>query len=129
MDFVTVRDALATKAKNAGDFDVAGFIPDSITPPYFAVGKQQITYHQTFGGLVDVTFTCHLFASRADTEQGQETVLPYLDASGIPAALEADPTLGGACSALVVKSAEGPGLVDVAGVQFWAASFTVEVWG
>ena len=129
MDFVTVRDALATKAKNAGDFDASGFIPDSITTPYFAVGKQQVDYHQTFNGLVQATFTCHLFASRADTEQGQETVLPYLDATGIPAALEADPTLGAVCSALVVVSSEGPGLVEVGGIQFWAASFNVKVWG
>jgi hypothetical protein len=50
-------------------------------------------------------------------------------ATTIKGAVETDKTLSGACSTLRVEVADGPGLVDVNGVQFWASTFTVRIWG
>ena len=130
MDLADVRDALA--GITITDLDPYPFIPDSISPPTLAVGRMQIDYDQTFGGLEQAVVTLHVFASRADSQEGQATLLPFMagtGASSIKAALEADRTLDGACDTLRVESCEGPGLVDVGGIQFWSSSWTVRVWG
>lgn len=129
MDLLAVRNALAVAAGSAGDLDAKAFIPGSITTPLVAVGRMQIAYDQAMGGLLEVTVTVHAFTSLADAQQGQEDLLPLLASSGLKAALEADRTLGGACQELNVASADGPGISDVGGQQYWSASWTVRVWG
>lgn len=128
MDLSAVRAGLAG-VDYGDDVDAKPYIPDSIVPVTVAVGRMQLTYNRTYGGLVEVVITLHAFASRADTWQGQEDLLPLMSEDGLKAAVEADRTLGGACQELRVESADGPGLVDVAGQQYWGSSWTVRVWG
>lgn len=128
MDLLAIRNALAVAGEAAGDIDSLAFIPSSIAPPTLAVGRMQLTYDETFGGLAAAVVTIHAFASLADTQQGQEDLLPLLDPSGVKAALQADRTLGGACQELRVESADGPGISDVGGQQYWSATWTVRVW-
>lgn len=128
MDLAAIRTALAEAGAAAGDLDSLPYIPASIAPPTLAVGRMQLTYDQTFGGLSVVEVTVYAFASLADNQQGQETLLPLLGPSGVKAALEADRTLGGACQELRVESADGPGFADVAGQSYWSATWTVRVW-
>lgn len=128
MDLLAVRTALAEAGQDAGDLDSLPYIPAVLSPPTLAVGRMQLTYDQTFGGLSTVVVTVHAFASLADNQQGQETLLPLLDPTGVKAALEADRTLGGACQELRVESADGPGFAEVAGQSYWSATWTVRVW-
>lgn len=129
MNLATVRTNLAAAAEAAGDLDSLPYVPDSIAPPTLAVGRMQISYDQTMGGLVVAVVTLHAFTSRADSEQGQDDLLPLLAPDGVKAAVETDRTLDGACQELRVESADGPGLVEVGGVQFWSASWQIRVWG
>ncbi len=133
MDLATVRANLATAAATASaSLDGFDYVPDVVYPPTVAVGRMRLDYNKSMGGLLEAEFTLHLFASRADTEEGQSVLIPFMGQSGattIKGAVEADKTLSGACATLRVESADGPGLVDVGGVQFWAASWTVRIWG
>lgn len=129
MDLLAIRNGLAAAGEAAGDIDSKPFIPSSIAPPTLAVGRMQLTYDQAFGGLAVALVTVHAFASMSDTQQGQEDLLPLLDPSGVKAAIEADRTLGGACQELRVESADGPGISEVAGQQYWSATWQVRVWG
>lgn len=129
IDLAAVRTALAAAAGNAGDLDSLPFIPAALAPPTLAVGRMQLLYDRTFGGQVEAAVTVHAFASLADFQQGQDDLLPLLGPAGVKAAIEADRTLGGTCETLRVESADGPGISDVGGQQYWAASWTVRVWG
>lgn len=128
MDLLAIRNALAEAGAAAGDLDSLPYIPASIAPPTLAVGRMQLTYDETFGGLASAAVTVHAFASLADGQQGQDDLLPLLDPSGVKAALEADRTLGGACQELRVESADGPGFAEVMGQSYWSATWTVRVW-
>ena len=130
MNLATVRTALA--AITITGLTARPFIPDSIDPPLLAVGRMRISYDKAMRGLQEVEITLHAFSSRADSQQGQDDLLPFMTESGatsVKAAIEADKTLGGACQALRVESCEGPGLSDVGGIQFWSSTWTVRVWG
>lgn len=128
MDLAAIRTALADAGKAAGDVDSLEFIPAVISPPTLAVGRMQITYDQTFSGQTVAVVTVHAFASLADNQQGQDDLLPLLAPSGLKAALEADRTLAGACQELRVEGADGPGISEVGGQQYWSATWTVRVW-
>lgn len=129
MDLAAVRTGLAQAALAAGDLDVRSFVPATITTPLVAVGRMVLTFDQTMGGLLEAVVTVHAFASLADSEQGQDDLVTLLAPGGLKAALEADKTLGGACQELHVETADGPGLAEVGGQQYWSASWTVRVWG
>ena len=129
MNLATVRTNLAAAAAAAGDVDSLPYVPDSIAPPTLAVGRMQLTYNRAMGGLMEAVVTLHAFASRADTWQGQDDLLPLLAPDGVKAAVETDRTLGGACEELRVESADGPGLAEVGGIQYWSASWQIRVWG
>lgn len=126
MSLAEVRDGLAAVTVTGWDFKP--FIPDTISPPTLAVGRIQVQYDKSMGGLLELTATVHGFASRADSQDGQDRLYPLMEKAGLKALLEADRTLGGACEELRVEMCEGPGLVDVAGTQFWSSSWTVRVW-
>lgn len=129
MDLAAVREGLADAARDVGDVDTYPSVPGTIAPPAVCVGRMQIDYNQTMGGLLVAAVTVHAFASLAADIAGQDVLLPMLAPDGLKAALEADRTLRGVCEELRVESAEGPGISEVGGVQFWAASWTVRVWG
>ncbi len=133
MDLATVRTNLATAAATASsDLVAVDYIPDVVYPPTVAVGRMRLDYNKSMGGLLEAEFTVHVFASRADTEDGQDVLVPLMGQSGattIKGAIETDKTLSGACATLRVEVGDGPGLVDVSGVQFWASTFTVRIWG
>lgn len=129
MTVAAVRTALASITIT--DLDCFPYIPDTIDPPCMGVGRMLLKYDTAFRGLVEYEVTLHVFASRADSWQGQDDLSAYMEPTGsssIKAALESDKTLGGACQTLRVESVEGPGLVDVGGTQFWSSSWTVRVW-
>lgn len=129
MDLGAVRCALAHATRGVDNLDSYSFIPGSIAAPALAVGRMQITYNTSFGGLVEAAFAVHAFASIADAQDGQDAIVELLAAYSVKAAIEEDRTLGGACQELRVESADGPGISEVGGQQYWSATWTVRVWG
>ena len=119
------------------EFTVSGLrgypsLPGAINPPVFAPTEFELAYHQTFGGLVDLTFTCGLFTSKGDTDAGRKALLGFLAPSGsgsVLAALETDKTLGGVCKTLIVRRVRGAyRLYEIGGTEYLGALVDVEVW-
>lgn len=135
MDVSAIRQGLATAV--AGVPGVQGFAwqPLAPNPPTFAPVDFEITYHKTFGrvtGLSELLFTCQLLVSRGDTDTGRTALDAFIsptNSASIAAALEANPTLGGACRALVVERVRLVGrLYEVGGVDYLGAQIDVRVW-
>jgi hypothetical protein len=137
MDPDLVAQGLAVQAAtivtpDGGKLRGLDYLADTINPPVFIVGDIQIDYLQTFGTEDAYTITCRLLISRADDRAGQRALRPYMKRTGqqsIKATLEANPTLGGLCDDLVVKTAHGPRIFTVAANEYYGTEFVVFVIG
>lgn len=133
MDVEAIQQGLANAADTITGLRCFPALPGSINPPTFAVVEFELGYHGTFSparGLTEVTFTCGVYAS--DSDQGRKQLLPFLTETGatsIPAALEADKTLGGMAKTLVVQRVRGAyRLYEVGGTDYLGAMIDVKVW-
>lgn len=132
MDVQAIQQGLANAADNITGLMAFPSLPDSIEPPVFAPIELEIEYHQSFGGLTQILFTCGVYVSRGDSTTGRAALVGYLAPSGsgsILAALEADKTLGGAAGTLVVERVRGAyRLYTIGGTDYLGANFDVRVW-
>lgn len=128
-----VRTGLAAAAAEIDGLRTSATVPDKIEPPTFVVGDVAQQFDQTMSrGLDEILVSARLYVSRADDRSGQNKLDAYLageGASSMKAAIEADPTLGGACDTLRLESQQGYGQYEIAGVAYFGAEFTIRVWG
>jgi len=96
-----VRDGLVTALDTIAGLNVAKWIGQSIRTPMAVVGWPQVTYDEAMGrGLDTWTVPIQVFVGLADNRTAVDTLEAYMDGAGatsIKAAVETDPTLGGAC--------------------------------
>lgn len=109
--------------------------PDTIDIPagggYAFVGlPHQVDYHQSMAnGQVSPVFTVVVLVAATPARVGQALLAGYLSPSGpqsILAAVEADKTLGGAAEACVVMVGKTLGQVELSGVTYLGAEFTLQ---
>lgn len=79
---------------------VADHLPEGVNPPQAIVQLDQVTYHRAMaGGLSEWRFVVVMVAGRMGERTAQANIDAWLSWDGdasVRAALEADPTLGGA---------------------------------
>lgn len=133
MDLELIQQRLASAADVIAGLQSLPALHGVINAPAFAVVEFEIEYHKTFSaarGLSEVMFTCGVYAP--DSDQGRKILMPLLaetGASSVPAALEADKTLGGACKTLVVQRARGAyRLYTVGDTDYIGSMLDVKVW-
>lgn len=134
MDLTAVFEGLAAAADQIDGLRCHAFTPDSIVPPTFFVVDAEIQFDLTFSrGMDDINpITCRLLVSRASDRAGHKALQSYMAGAGpmsVKAALEDDPTLGGACDSLHVMRVTGMGLYQHANTEYIGADFSVRVIG
>ena len=132
MNISSIRDGLKTRLATISGVRAYDVIPDSFAPPAAIVAPPtRIQYGASLGKAWDsVTFTVRLLVAKATDRSAQDRLDAYLDSTGatsIVAAIEADPTLGGAANLARVIACQGIGVYDYAGVALLGAEFTVEI--
>jgi hypothetical protein len=134
-DVEAIHEGLANAAGTLAGLHAYPSLPGAIEPPVFAPVEFEMDYHQTFGasgGLTQLDFSCGLFSSLGDNDAGRKILLQYLAPNGalsILGALESDKTLGGACSALIVKKVRGAyRLYEIGATMYLGAMIDVKVW-
>lgn len=143
MDPSAIRNALAV-AVNAGvvldgaPLAALGRLPDSIDPPVYISGEVQVLYDQVAeGGYDEIVVTGHLYTSTADDATGQRRLDQLLARTGptsVKAAIEADLTLGGLATTVLVELANGYrkyriGALEQPEVRYYGARLNIRVWG
>jgi len=134
-DYTAIRDGLATRLETVSTFlTVHATVPNRIVAPSAVVvpGRPVATYHDsmvgTSGSLTVFNFEL-VCAVQSMTEEFAQDALDDLisGADSVPAAIEADPTLGGAATTCQVRQAVDYGVVAFADTEFIGARFLVEV--
>lgn len=128
-----VRQGLATALDTITGLRSFDYVPDGISPPAAVVEPIEVTYHDANVSTGTNFYRAFILVvvGRMSDRSSQDRIDAYLantGASSIRAALEADRTLGGACSTLVVLQAL-PRSVVVSGVDMTAYRFEVEIYG
>lgn len=128
-----VRQGLATALDTITGLRCFDYVPDGIPTPAAIVEPLEITYHEASISSGTNYYRAYILVvvGRMSDRSSQDRIDAYIantGASSIPAALEADKTLGGACSTLVVVQAL-PRSVVVSGVDMTAYRFEVDIYG
>ena len=132
--FPAVRAAVATYLQTA----ITGLraTPNrflQVNPPMAVIAPQTgtlIRYSQTFDAETDYNLRAIILVSEGDSTQGQDLLDAYLSPTGsqsVYAAVQADPTLGGAVSYAAVIEATGYGLTNFNGIDYLGVSLVLNI--
>jgi hypothetical protein len=132
MNIASIRAGLKTRLATITGLRCYEIIPDQFSPPAAIVGMPtSINFDFTYQRATDrLTYPVRLLVAKATDRSAQERLEQYLDGSGslsVKAAIEGDPSLGGAANVTRVLSAQGLGVYDMGGVSYLGCDFTVEV--
>lgn len=121
-----VMDELATALSTIDGLRVFAYFPDRIVPPAAVVDFPELDYDATFGRGADrASFSVYVLVSPVDARSTRDRLLAWPPL--VKAAIEAhSPTAYG--SARVTRVSFNHSL-PVAGVEYAAASFSVDVFG
>lgn len=128
-----VRTGLATALDTIAGLRCYDHVPDGPAVPCAIVEPVEVTYHEASvpGGTVYFRAYVLVIVGRMSDRAASDRLDAYLantGASSVRAAIESDPTLGGACSTLVVVNAL-PRSVVVSGVDMYAYRYEVGIYG
>ncbi|WP_433114288.1 hypothetical protein [Micromonospora sp. CA-246542] len=134
MDISLIRTRLAEAVESVTpELNRYAYAPDSVSVPCFYVGGVEIDYDITMGrGSDELTLTCVVLVSAKNDRSGQAQLDAYISGSGpssLKAAIEADPSLGGACDTLDVTRQQGYGFHTVGESKYLGAELVVNVFG
>jgi hypothetical protein len=129
-----IRTGIAARLATVSGLEVHDNVPGSVNPPAVVITPAPgifLEYGTTLGNQTnDYTFTLTLFVQRGDEDSGQDALDAYADVSGaqsIPAALDADPTLGGVVHDCNLVDAQNYGRFTYNEVDYFGCTFTLRV--
>ena len=129
----SIRDRLKTNLETIAGLTAYEYVPDFIDPPIALVAPlNTLNYDSTMARGADTyEIPVIVYISRIDAQTAQDEVDNYLASTGatsVKAAIESDPTLGGAAMSVRVISASDYGEYEVTqGTSFLGVTFNVEV--
>lgn len=132
---MTVRDVMLgieTRLQTIPDLNASGVKPDQINPPAAIVGVPPVSDYQEAYARSKYTLqpTITVLTSSVIDRVGQLALADYVSLHGdksIPAAIHADPKLGGAAEAAEVVSFRPLGIEDVGRIGFYGGLFLLRV--
>lgn len=127
----TIHAGLRTRLATISGLRVADHLPEQIQPPMAVIQLQSVTYHRAMaGGLSAWEFVIALVAGRMGERSAQvqlDTWMSYAGSGSVRAAIEADPTLAGACSTLIVGDMIAVRPLSLGDASYLTCEFTVTV--
>lgn len=128
-----VATGLQTRLATISGLRTFNYQPEQENPPFGYPQLNNIDYHRAYsGGDVVMNWTVYVVVGRwldRTAHAALDDYLSYSGAKSVRAAIEADPTLGGVCSTLIVRSGADITSLDAGGAQFLVIQMQVEVHG
>lgn len=134
MTVTEARQGLADRLATIPGLSAYANVPDQITTPAAVVWPDRVDYLQVQGGSTDmqVVFRVDVVVSRVAEQDQQRRLDDLISPTGvdsIPAAVEADSSLGGVADWATVARVIEYGQVEFGGVAYIGARMEVEVYG
>lgn len=125
-----IRVALANQLASTG-LRTHPVAPGQVVPPCAVIipNRPAIEFGVTMDGETQVNLLAIILLSAANDAYGQDVLDDYVSSSGpnsVAAAIQADPTLGGAVEFAVPLQVTTYGLVEYAAQQYMGASFLIQ---
>jgi hypothetical protein len=127
-----IRTGLASTLGTIRGLRTAAVVPEDPKPPIAVVMAPNISYDSAFGrGMDSYSFTVLVVVGRVSDRTAQSTIDAYCSGVGtysIKAAINSDPTLGGACQSARVTEMSNYGSLSIGDTEYLSAEFTVQVY-
>jgi len=126
-----IQAALGVRLATVSGLRVADHIPEQLSPPQAVVQIQSVTYHRAMrGGLSEWSFVVSAIAGRMGDRSSQRLLdgwMSYDGAQSIRSALEADQTLGGKASTVLVADMVAVRPLSIGDAAYLTCEFNVTV--
>jgi len=130
--FSGLRTALAAQLATIRGLRTAATVPDNPAPPVAVIVPVNVEYDTSFGRGTDTyTFSVLLIVGRMSERAAQTTLDAYINPTGatsIKAAINTDPTLGGACQSARVTNMVNYGSLIVGDTEYLSADFQITIY-
>jgi len=127
-----LREGIATNLSSISGLRTSWYVPDDPKPPIAVVLPDSVRFDAAFRrGLDEYTFFVFVIVGRVNERTAQSLIDTYCNPSGessIKAAIESDPTLGGAASDLRVTELRNYTAQTIAEVTYLTAEWVVSVY-
>ncbi len=128
----TILQGLSTNLATIPGLRVADHIPEGVQPPMAVIQIQSVTYHQAMqGGLSEWQYVVSMVSGRMGDRSSQLNLDAWMDYGGaqsVRAAIESDPTLGGAAQSLIVNDMVSIRPLSIGDAAYLLAEFNVAVY-
>ena len=124
----SVKAAIGTALASVSGLRTFDYQPDQVNPPMAWPILDGIDYHDAMAGSMVQRYRIGVIVGRQTDRSAQRTLDAYLAPTGIPAALEADPTLGHTVQASVCDSATDITSIDAGDTTYLYVEFRFTVY-
>lgn len=131
MTLNAVRAGLAARFATITGLRVLETMPQRLDPPQGFVGAMTRDPARTFDGSTTSVFEVFICLGQAELARNIEVLDDYADVTGaksVEASIQSSPTLGSTAHSALLVQVQSPVMVEVHGVPYLAAQFTVEVY-
>jgi hypothetical protein len=126
-----LQNALATALATIPGLRVADHLPEQVAPPMAVIQLQSVTYHRAMGGgLSEWRYVVSLIAGRMGDRAAQTQMdgwLSYAGVQSVRAAVEADKTLDGNASTLIVDEMVSVRPLSIGDAAYTTCEFNITV--
>jgi hypothetical protein len=121
-----IRSGLAASLGTVTGLRVSDYFPDEINPPMAIVDTYQIAFDSAYNrGSDEITFDVLVVVKRSSERAAQQSLDTYVPL--VKAALENNPSLGGAADDVHVTAMNGYAPLNQGEITYLAATFAVRV--
>ena len=131
----TIADGLKVRLATISGVRAYSYQPEQLNPPFAYPILNGVSYHQTMGmgsAVTQFDWSVYVVVGRWVDRVAMTNLDDFLSPTGaksIRAALEADRTLGGACSDLVVSTSANISALEQDDAEYLQVSFSLTIYG
>jgi hypothetical protein len=130
-----IADGLKVRLATISGVRAYSYQPEQLNPPFAYPILNGVSYHQTMGmgsAVTQFDWSVYVVVGRWVDRVAMTNLDDFLSPTGaksIRAALEADRTLGGACSDLVVSTSANISALEQDDAEYLQVSFSLTIYG
>lgn len=129
MTISDLRSGLKANLQTIANLRVYDVLPDVVNPPAALISLDKIAYNQqNRNSMALYSFKVTVVLGRVSERTAQNSLDVLVEPTGVKAALESDVSLGGSAFEVFVSELSAYGAINLNGIDFLSAEFSVSVY-